>query len=118
MNEETTTKNPYSERDIPLHPELVKTLGFVRYVKFVEKKGMDRVFHELPILNNRSFKNIGRWFNDRYLQKLGLKSTGRRISFHSFRHSVETHLTNQSVSKTHINGLLGHVLEGVGGMFI
>ena len=115
MNEETTTKNPYSERDIPLHPELVKTLGFVRYVKFVEKMGMDRVFHELPILNNRSFKNIGRWFNDRYLQKLGLKSTGKRISFHSFRHSVETYLTNQSVPKTHINALLGHVQEGVGG---
>ena len=60
MNEETTTKNPYSERDIPLHPELVKTLGFVRYVKFVEKMGMDRVFHKLSILNNCSFKNIGR----------------------------------------------------------
>ena len=31
-DEETTVKNSYSERDIPLHPELVDTLGFVRYV--------------------------------------------------------------------------------------
>ena len=30
-DEKTTVKNPYSERDIPLHSELVITLGFVRY---------------------------------------------------------------------------------------
>ena len=39
----------------------------------------------------------------------------RRISFHSFRHSVETHLTNKDVNKSFIDYLQGHVQSGVGG---
>ena len=42
--EETTVKNPYSVRDIPLHPVLVDTLGYVRCVEYVKKLEHERVF--------------------------------------------------------------------------
>ena len=113
--EETTVKNPYSERDVPLHSVLVNTLGFVKYVKHIKKLGHERVFYELPVIKNKYQKYVGRFFNDRYLKKIGLKDTGRSISFHSMRHSVETHLTNQNVNPRMIDGLQGHSQKGIGG---
>ena len=113
--EETRVKNPYSERDIPLHSVLVEILGFVRYVKHIKKLGHERVFHELPKSGNVYHKNVGRFFNDRYLKKIGLKDGGRKVSFHSIRHSVETHLTNQNVNPRFIDFLQGHSQKGIGG---
>ncbi len=116
--EETIVKNPYSERDIPLHPVLVDTLGFVRYVDYVKKQGKDRVFWELTKVNGRYSHNFGRFFNEKYLKKIGLKDGGRnvrRLSFHSFRHSVETHLTNKNVNPRYIDFLQGHSQKGMGG---
>ena len=113
--EETKVKNPYSERDVPLHNVLVDTLGFVRYVKHIKKLGHERVFHELTKRGNRFQKNVGKFFNDKYLKKIGLKDGGRKVSFHSFRHSVETHLTNQNVNPRFIDYLQGHSSQDTGG---
>ena len=116
-NEDTKVKTQSSERDLPLHPVLVETLDFVSYVKFVKKNGHERVFHELPFNPQRKVyhKNVNRFFNDRYLTKIGLKPTHRKISFHSFRHSVETHLTEKNVNPRYINYHQGHAQEGIGG---
>ena len=116
-DEETKVKTQSSERDVPLHPVLVETLGFVKYVQFIKKKGHERVFHELPINPKKKtyHKNVGRFFNERYLKKIGLKPTDRKLSFHSFRHSVETHLTEQNVNPRYIDYLQGHAQNGVGG---
>ena len=113
--EETKVKNPYSERDVPLHSVLVDTLGFIKYVNHIKKLGEERVFYELPKIKNKYQKYVGRFFNDRYLKKIGLKGTGRSVSFHSMRHSVETHLTNQNVNPRYIDFLQGHSQKGVGG---
>ena len=113
--EETIVKNPYSERDIPLHPVLVDTLGFVRYVDYVKKLGKDRVFWELTKVNGRYSHNFGKFFNNRYLKKIGLKNGGRKLSFHSFRHSVETICTNKNVNPRYIDFLQGHSQKGMGG---
>jgi len=113
--EETIVKNPYSERDIPLHPVLVDTLGFVRYVDYVKKLGKDRVFWELTKVNGRYSHNFGKFFNNRYLKKIGLKNGGRKLSFHSFRHSVETICTNKNVNPRYIDSLQGHSQKGMGG---
>ncbi len=113
--EETTVKNPYSERDIPLHSVLVDTLGFVKYVNQIKKLGKERVFYELPKISNRFQHYVGKFFNGRYLKKIGLKDGVRSVSFHSFRHSVETHLTNQNVNPRYIDFLQGHTQKGVGG---
>jgi len=112
---ETKVKNPYSERDIPLHSVLLDKLGFVRYVNHLKKQGKDRVFWELPKRGEVYHKNVGRFFNDKYLRKIGLKEGRRKISFHSFRHSVETHLTNQNVNPRFIDFLQGHSQKGMGG---
>ena len=44
---------------------------------------------------------------------MGIKKRGK--SFHSFRHSVETHLTNQDVNGRFIDFLQGHSQKGIGG---
>jgi integrase len=111
--EETKVKNPYSERDIPLHPELIDTLKFVQYVKHIKKLGHERVFWELPKRGNVYSKNVGKFFNEKYLVKIGIKKRGK--SFHSFRHSVETSLTNANVNGRYIDFLQGHSQKGVGG---
>ena len=113
--EETKVKNPYSERDVPLHSVLVDTLGFIKYVNHIKKFGEERVFYELPKINNKYQKYVGRFFNSKYLTKIGMKKTGRSVSFHSMRHSVETHLTNQNVNPRMIDGLQGHSQKGIGG---
>ncbi len=112
---ETKVKNPYSERDIPLHSVLLDTLGFIRYVDHLKKQGKDRVFWELPKRGEVYHKNVGRFFNDKYLRKIGLKEGRRKISFHSFRHSVETLLTNKNVNPRFIDFLQGHSQKGMGG---
>ena len=111
--EETRVKNPYSERDIPLHPELIDTLKFVQYVKHIKKLGHERVFWELPKRGTVYSKNVGKFFNEKYLVKIGIKKRGK--SFHSFRHSVETHLTNANVNGRYIDFLQGHAQKGIGG---
>ena len=111
--EETKVKNPYSERDIPVHPELIDTLKFVQYVKHIKKLGHERVFWELPKRGTVYSKNVGKFFNEKYLVKIGIKKRGK--SFHSFRHSVETHLTNANVNGRYIDFLQGHSQKGVGG---
>ena len=111
--EETRVKNPYSERDIPLHPELIDTLRFVQYVNHIKKLGHERVFWELPKRGTVYSKNVGKFFNGKYLVKIGIKKKGK--SFHSFRHSLETHLTNANVNGRYIDFLQGHSQKGVGG---
>ena len=113
---ETRVKNSYSERDVPLHSVLRDTLDFVGYVNRMKKLGHERVFHELPKRGSVYHKNVGRFFNRKYLVKIGLKDLGRKVSFHSFRHSVETHCTNQNVNPRFIDYLQGHSQKGMGGI--
>jgi len=113
--EESTVKTASSERDIPLHSVLINTLGFIRYVKHIKKLGHERVFHELTKVGGRYSHNFGRFFNEKYLKQIGLKNGGKPVSFHSLRHSIETHLTNQNVNPRYIDFLQGHSQKGVGG---
>tara|TARA_B110001454_G_scaffold93882_1_gene89401 strand:+ start:642 stop:2315 length:1674 start_codon:yes stop_codon:yes gene_type:complete len=112
-SEVTKVKNPYSERDIPLHPELIDTLNFLQYVNHIKKLKQERVFWELPKRGDVYSKNVGRFFNQKYLVKIGIKKRGK--SFHSFRHSVETNLTNVNVNARYIDFLQGHSQKGIGG---
>ena len=75
----------------------------------MDKIGHDRVIHELTKIGTGRFQQIvGKYFNNRYLKKIGLKDGVRKVSFHSFRHSVETHLTNQNINPRFIDYLQGH----------
>ena len=46
---------------------------------------------------------------------IGLKNGGNPVSFHSLRHSIETHLTKQNVNPRYIDFLQGHSQKGIGG---
>ena len=112
---ETRVKNSYSERDVPLHSVLIDTLDFVGYVNRMKKLKHKRVFNELPKRGSLYHKNVGRFFNDKYLKKIGVKDGVRKVFFHSFRHTFETHLTNQNVNPRFINFLQGHSQDDLGG---
>ena len=49
------------------------------------------------------------------MKKIGLKDGVRIVSFHSFRHSVETHLTYQNINPRFIDYLQGHSSKDTGG---
>ena len=114
---ETKVKTLSSERDVPFHPTLWNTLGFGKYYRKAKDKGYERVFNDLKLLKGRNIyhKSVGRWFNERYLKDIGLKDGIRKISFHSFRHSIETHLTNKNVNTRFIDYIQGHSQKGIGG---
>ena len=114
-DEETRVKKPYSERGIQLRSVLVDTFGFVQYVKHIKKLEHSRDFWELPKRGDVYHKNVGRFFNDKYLNQIGLKNERRSVSFLSMRHSIETHLTNQNINPRFIDFLQGHSQKGVGG---
>ena len=44
-----------------------------------------------------------------------MKDGERKVSYHSMRHSVETHVTNQNVNPRMIDGLQGHSQKGNSG---
>ena len=73
------------------------------------------MFHELKKIGGRYSHNFGRFFNEKYLKQIGLKNGGKPVSFHSFRHSIEGHLTNQNVNARFIDYLQGHSQKGIGG---
>ena len=44
-----------------------------------------------------------------------MKDNGRKVSFNSFRHSVEMHLQNKNISQIFIDNLQGHSSKSTGG---
>ena len=114
INDNTTdkklkTKN--SNRIIPLHQTLID-LGFLEYLKIIEQKGKDRVFHELTLGRDGYTKNPSRFFND-YLRELGIKSQTKKYDFHSLRHTCNNSLIQNDVIEEHRNDYLGWVQFGM-----
>jgi len=114
INDNTTdkklkTKN--SNRIIPLHQTLID-LGFLEYLKIIEQKGKDRVFHELTLGRDGYTKNPSRFFND-YLRELGIKSPTKKYDFHSLRHTCNNSLIQNDVIEEHRNDYLGWVQFGM-----
>ena len=69
----------------------------------------------LKKVGGRYSHNFGRFFNDKYLKQIGLKNGEKPVSSHSFRHSIEGHLTNKNVNPRYIDHMQGHLQKGVGG---
>ena len=64
------------------------------------------MFEELPFGEGSYIRNVSRWWNSRFLPKLGLKTSKK--NFHSLRHTVSDHLKQKGVEPHFINELLGH----------
>jgi len=96
-----------SRRVVPIHDTLIY-LGLIDLIEILKKRNpeRERLFQELPYGENSYNRNITRFFNERYLPKLGLKTN--RKNFHSLRHTVSDHLKQKGIDVNLINELLGH----------
>ena len=100
-------KNVSSQRIVSIHDTLID-LGFLEFVELLKKrhKNRERLFHELKLSEGSYIRNVSRFFNQRYLTKLGLKT--KRKTFHSLRHTVINHLKQKGVDISYVNDLVGH----------
>lgn len=108
-SDETTIKNKHSERNIPLHPEVIQ-LGFLDYVEWLKKENQRYLFPELA---NRERKGtvISKWFSEKHLKKdCGMINDKKTISlsFHSFRHTVTDEFKQKSADELSSARILGH----------
>ena len=96
-----------SRRMIPIHDTLLD-LGLIEFVEILKKRQptRQRLFQELPYGEGSYIRNVSRFFNQRYLPKLGLKTDKK--SFHSIRHTVIDHLKQKGIDVSYINDLVGH----------
>lgn len=104
-------KNQASKRRVPVHSQLV-ALGLPAYIERLRAAGHQRLFPSFTKdLKNGYGRALGRWFNDRFLPKLGLKTT--KVSFHSLRHTAITTMMQAGVEEPIVKSVVGHTKSGV-----
>lgn len=99
-------KNAGSERDVPVHPELIRH-GLLDYVKAATAAGHSRLFPLLrPNVYGRLSAKWGEWFG-RYLRnECGV--TDRRLVFHSFRHTFKQYARHAGIEEGIQRQIMGH----------
>lgn len=104
-------KNEASRRKVPVHSRLLD-LGLLAYADAMRSKGQERFFPEFSYSPKEGYgRALGRWFNDRFLVKLGIKS--KDLVFHSFRHGMVTALMQAGVEENLVKAIVGHKRQGV-----
>ena len=102
-------KSRAGRRKVPLHTELIR-LGFLDFVE--SRRTGTRLFPDYSYNANGGYgRNLGRWCNESFLKKLGIKEPG--LVFHSLRHTVVTRLGQASVPEPIIQCIVGHARSGV-----
>ena len=108
-DENKSVKTSAGRRKVPLHSELI-CLGFLDFVDS-RRKGT-RLFPDYGYsLNGGYGRNLGRWCNESFLPKLGIKEPG--LVFHSFRHTLVTRLGQADVPEPIVQCIVGHARSGV-----
>ncbi len=99
-----TLKSANSDRDIPLHPILLRA-GFLDFVERRRTEGAEWLFPDLKANKNgkRTYR-VSRLFA-RYLEDLGI--TDDEKVFHSFRHSVRRNLRGRAPEEI-VDLICGH----------
>jgi integrase len=96
-------KNKASRRIVPVHSKLIEW-GLLDYVKGADTV---RLFPALSYHSKDGYgRNLGRWFNESLLPKLGIKSD--KLVYHSIRHTVADQLRNNAVELSTIKDIMGH----------
>ena len=108
-------KTEAAKRIVPVHSSLLE-LGFMEFVKESKAKGAKikhqgghkaRLLYDLTYTQHEQWgRNLGRWFNEQFLKKLGLKTDKKTL--HSLRHSFITSLSAAGVEEATIKSLVGH----------
>ena len=105
-------KNDAAVRDLPLHSRIME-LGFADYVAGLKACGEVDLFPELrPTSEAESFGSnlYKKW---KKAKDVALGARGERKIFHSFRHTVITHLRHETdVPKLAVTSLVGHTPDG------
>lgn len=102
-------KSHAAKRRIPLHSELIR-LGFLDFVG--SKPNQKRLFMSFSYNSKEGYgRNLGRWFNNSFLPKLGIKEKG--LVFHSLRHTMTTRLAQAGVAEPLYQEIIGHERQGV-----
>lgn len=103
-------KNEASRRRVPIHEALIKR-GLLDYAQKVKDLGKVRLLHELTYCKKNGYgKNLGRFFNEKFLIQLGLKN--KQAVFHSLRHTVVTRLTQAGHDEKKTKAIIGHTQSG------
>lgn len=104
-------KTKASRRKVPIHSRLLE-LGLLGFVEKVQALDKERLLYELSYTKGNGYgRNLGRWFNDKFLPSLSIKK--RSLVFHSFRHTVVTRLLQEGVEDNIVKSIVGHAPEGV-----
>jgi len=104
-----SVKSEAGRRKVPLHSQLVR-LGFLEFVD--SRRNGTRLFPDYSYSANGGYgRNLGRWCNESFLPKLGIKQPG--LVFHSLRHTVVTRLGQANVPEPIIQCIVGHARSGV-----
>lgn len=109
--DEKRLKNVASRRKVPVHSRLLE-LGLLAYADAMRVRGQERFFPEFSYSPKEGYgRALGRWFNERFLVKLGIKS--KDLVFHSFRHGMVTALMRAGVEENLVKAIVGHKRQGV-----
>jgi integrase len=99
-------KNANSERDVPLHSELVR-LGFLAYVESVTAQGHARLFYQLKAnIYGTYTAKWGEWFGN-YKRSVCAIIDGR-MTFHSFRHTFKHYARHVGMVEGIQRQIMGH----------
>jgi integrase len=100
-------KTESSRRLVPLHPFLTDELNFPGFVAHAANARQTRIFHQLKKQSDRWSHYPSRWFSE-FLKKVGLKKPGRKLAFHSFRHTFVRAGKLANVEREKIMEVVGH----------
>jgi len=105
-NEQRRIKNPQSQRNIPLHPELIR-LGFLDYVRTIKALGHKLLFPDLFSPSSRS--PLGDRFYKEFKPILTAANiTEKGLGAHAVRHLFGAQLKKKLLTKEDRADLLGH----------
>jgi len=114
MNEEgdrKSLKTAAAHRRVPIHSKLIG-VGLLDYVQAMKDRKATKLFPDFSYDPKNGWgRQQSRWFNDRLLVQLGLKSKTR--VFHSLRHTVNTRLLQAGVDGPLVKSILGHEQDGM-----
>lgn len=114
MNDEgdrKSLKTSAARRLVPIHGELIAS-GLLDYVQCMRDRNATKLFPDFTYDPKNGWgRQQSRWFNDRLLVQLGLKSKTR--VFHSLRHTVNTRLLQAGVADPLVKSIIGHEQDGM-----
>jgi integrase len=105
-----TLKNQASNRDVPVHEELVR-IGLLELADFQRASGAKSLLPDCPTpVGGDPGKQISKWMSEKFLKRLGIKRKG--LGMHGFRHRLTTLLRDAGVPQDAREALAGRVGTG------